>query len=104
MAFYLVTDGRTNSYGEADSFVVRAGGKRQAVALAPVIDRKGAEVTKLEDGRHVPYGVILSSLVDYIEPHPSQDFDSVLVEPETVETEAEETVEVTPAVRAYSVL
>lgn len=89
MAFYLVTDGRTNEFGEADTFVVRAGGKRQAVTLAPVVDRKGAEATKLEDGRDVPNGVILSALVDYI-PAP--------VAVPAVATEAEETVEVTPAV------
>ena len=104
MAFYLVTDGRANSYGERDSFVVRAGGVRQAASLAPLVNRKDAEVTKLDDGRDVPNGVILSSLVDYIEPTPAEDFDSVLIEPETLDTEAEETVEVTPAVRAYSVL
>ncbi|MFJ9671100.1 hypothetical protein ACIRP5_09980 [Streptomyces sp. NPDC101221] len=65
MAFYIVTDGRANAYGEADTFVVRASGKRQAVKVAPLADPKGAEVTKLEDGRDVPNGVILAALVDF---------------------------------------
>lgn len=87
MAFYLVTDGKRNAYGEADSFVVRAGGRRQAVSLAPLADPKGAEVEKLEDGREVPNGVILSSLVDETEaaPEPTQDYDSELVESEDTE-------------------
>ncbi len=85
MAFYLVTDGKRNAYGEADSFVVRAGGRRQAVSLAPLADPKGAEVTKLEDGRDVPNGVVLSSLVDDTEPTPATDYDSELVESEDTE-------------------
>ncbi|MFI8452183.1 hypothetical protein [Streptomyces erythrochromogenes] len=104
MAFYIVVDGRKNEYGEADTFVVRAGGRRQAIALAPVINRKDAEVTKLEDGRDVPNGVILSSLADFTEPHPSQDFDSELVEPETLNTVAEETVTVSPEAPRYAVI
>lgn len=104
MAFYLVTDGRSNSYGERDAFVVRASGVRQAASLAPLVNRKDAEVIKLDDGRDVPNGVVLSSLVDFLpeaptaEPAPTEDYDS-----ELIETEAEEIVEVTPA-RAYSVL
>lgn len=66
MAFYLVIDGRKNEFGESDSFVVRAGGKRQAATIAPVIDRKNAQVTKLEDGRDVANGVIHASLVDHV--------------------------------------
>ncbi len=85
MAFYLVTDGRKNGFGEADSFVVRAGGRRQAIALAPVADAKGAEVVKLEDGRDVPNGVIMSSLIDHDEPTPTNDYDSQLVESEDTE-------------------
>lgn len=101
MAFYLVTDGRENQYGERDSFVVRAGGRRQAAALAPLVNRKDAEIVKLDDGRDVPNGVILSNLVDFL-PEP------VAVEPvaEVIETVAEETVEVAPAVAAprYAVI
>lgn len=81
MAFYLVTDGKRNEWGEGDTFVVRAGGRRQAVSLAPLADPKGAEVEKLEDGRDVPNGVILSALVDHA-PEPAQDYDSQLVESE----------------------
>lgn len=65
MAFYLVVDGKHNERGEADSFVVRASGRRIAVATAPLVDRKGAVVVKLEDGRAIGNGVILSSLVDH---------------------------------------
>ncbi|QPB09715.1 hypothetical protein CPT_Shaeky_028 [Streptomyces phage Shaeky] len=87
MAFYLVTDGRKNQYGEADMFVVRASGVRQAVSLAPVLDAKGAEVTKLEDGRDVPHGVILSALADFADETPDA--------PAVIETEATEVAEVT---------
>ncbi|WP_369190144.1 hypothetical protein [Streptomyces sp. R08] len=65
MAFYLVVDGKTNAHGEADSFVVRASGRRLAAATAPLADRKGATVVKLGDGREYPNGVMLSSLVDH---------------------------------------
>lgn len=65
MAFYLVIDGRKNVYGDADSFVIRASGKRQAVTLAPLLDPKGAEVTKLEDGRGVGNGIILAAPADF---------------------------------------
>jgi hypothetical protein len=87
MAFYLVTDGKLNAFGEADAFVVRAGGRRQAVSLAPLADPKGADVVKLEDGRNVPNGVILSSLVGGPDaaPEPTQDYDSELVESEDAE-------------------
>ncbi|QPB09790.1 hypothetical protein CPT_Shady_029 [Streptomyces phage Shady] len=97
MAFYLVVDGKRNEFGEADSYVVRASGTRQAAKLAPLVDRKGAEVTKLDDGRDVPNGVILSSLVDSFE-----DAAEALPfgEPvaEVIETENTETVQVSPAV------
>jgi hypothetical protein len=69
MAFYLVVDGKRNEYGDADTFVVRASGVRQAAAIAPVADAKNATVTKLDDGRNVPNVVILSSLADH-EPEP----------------------------------
>ncbi|MFG3405624.1 hypothetical protein [Streptomyces sp. NPDC048142] len=88
MAFYLVTDGKTNEYGEADTFVVRASGVRQAVSLAPVLNSADAEVVKLDDGRDVPHAVILSSLVDHT---------SEVAEPaDTVETTSTETAEVLP--------
>ncbi|WP_030855289.1 hypothetical protein [Streptomyces sp. NRRL S-475] len=69
MAYYVVVDGKRNAQGEADTFVVRASGRRIAAATAPLADRKNAIVLKLEDGRHLPNGVILSSLVDH-EPEP----------------------------------
>ncbi|MFJ4701943.1 hypothetical protein ACIP5N_27660 [Streptomyces sp. NPDC088768] len=65
MAFYLVTDTATNAYGDADTFVVRASGTRQARGLAPV--RSDAVVTRLLDGRDVPNGVILAQ---FAEPSP----------------------------------
>jgi hypothetical protein len=101
MAFYLVTDGRKNEYGEADTFVVRAGGRRQAIALAPVINRKDAEVVKLDDGRDVPNGVILSALADFTEVETLP-----FGEAETIETEAvsAETVEVVPEAPRYAVI
>ncbi|OKI71404.1 hypothetical protein [Streptomyces sp. MJM1172] len=95
MAFYLVTDGRKNEYGEADTFVVRAGGRRQAVALAPVINRKDAEAVKLEDGRDVANGVILSALADFTEGES---------EAESITLANEETVEVTSEVTHYAVI
>ncbi|QPB09568.1 hypothetical protein CPT_Sycamore_028 [Streptomyces phage Sycamore] len=101
MAFYLVTDGRENQYGERDSFVIRAGGKRQAAALAPLVNRKDAEVVKLDDGRDVPNGVVLSSLVDFL-PEPVKA--EPVAEPETIATVAEETVEVAPAAPRYAVI
>ncbi len=64
MAFYLVTDGPRNEYGDADAYVVRASGVRQAAKLAPLMDKENATVEKLEDGRDTAHGVILSSLVD----------------------------------------
>ncbi|MGW3072753.1 hypothetical protein [Kitasatospora sp. NPDC001132] len=72
MAFYLVTDGRTNEFGEADTFVVRASGVRQAVKLAPLSDPKWATAVKLEDGRDVKNGVVHASLVDFA-PVPVED-------------------------------
>jgi hypothetical protein len=65
MAFYLVTDGRTNQNGEADAFVVRASGVRQAAALAVPHAVHDATVTKLDDGREVPHAIILAALVDH---------------------------------------
>ncbi|MEW1550965.1 hypothetical protein [Streptomyces tsukubensis] len=73
MAFYLVIDGQRNACGEADSFVVRASGRRQAISLAPLADPKNADVEKLEDGRGIPNGVILSSLVDETETESATD-------------------------------
>ncbi|MGW0929579.1 hypothetical protein [Streptomyces sp. NPDC002644] len=67
MAFYLVTDGRKNEYGEADTFVVRAHGRAQAKAYAPLFDPKNATVEKLEDGRSFEPVVIHSSFVEYDE-------------------------------------
>ncbi|MFE4367960.1 MULTISPECIES: hypothetical protein [unclassified Streptomyces] len=100
MAFYLVTDGRSNQYGEADMYVVRASGTRQAVSLAPVLDAKNAEVIKLEDGRDIEHGVILASLVDFTEAPQAVDA------PDEIETEGTETVSVTPVAEAprYSVI
>ncbi|QDQ14309.1 hypothetical protein [Streptomyces spectabilis] len=91
MAFYLVTDGRSNEFGESDTFVVRAGGKRQAVQLAPVANAKDAEVTRLDDGRDVPHAVILSSLVDF-----TGDTDSASAVVGEVETEGSEITPATP--------
>ncbi|MBA9050800.1 MULTISPECIES: hypothetical protein [Streptomyces] len=68
MAFYIVVDGKKNAAGEADTFVVRASGRRLAAATAPLADRKGATVLKLEDGREYPNGVMLSSLVEHEAP------------------------------------
>ena len=65
MAFYVVADGKRNKWGEANTFVVRASGVRQAAALAPLADAKNATVTKLEDGRDVENSVILGSLVEF---------------------------------------
>ncbi|MEU6633831.1 hypothetical protein ABZ905_37015 [Streptomyces parvus] len=98
MAFYLVTDGRQNQYGEADQFVVRASGTRQAITHAPVIDAKNAEVIKLDDGRDVPHGLILASLVD--------DYTPAVQPLEEIETESAEVVSVTPVAEAprYSVI
>ncbi|MFI2242391.1 hypothetical protein [Streptomyces chrestomyceticus] len=87
MAFYLVTDGRKNEFGEADTFVVRAGGVRLAASIAPLADRKNAEVVKLQDGRDVQNGVILSALVDYnVGLTAATDYDSQLVESEVDES------------------
>lgn len=99
MAFYLVTDGRKNEFGEADTFVVRAGGRRQAVSLAPVINRKDAEAVKLEDGRDVANGVILSALADFTESETLP-----FGEAETLTVANEETVEVTPEAPRYAVI
>jgi hypothetical protein len=99
MAFYVVVDGRKNEFGEADTFIVRAGGRRQAIALAPLINSKDAEVTKLEDGRDVPNGVILSALAEFAEAETLP-----FGEAETLETVAEETVEVTPEAPRYAVI
>ncbi|MFG3200350.1 hypothetical protein ACGFYT_30000 [Streptomyces sp. NPDC048208] len=95
MAFYLVTDGRKTELGEADTFVVRAGGRRQALAFAPVVNRKDAEVIKLEDGRDVPNGVILASLVDFL---------PVAAPAEVIETVTEETAEVVSDAPRYAVI
>lgn len=88
MAFYIVTDGRTNAYGEADSFVVKASGTRQAVKLAPLYDAKNATVEKLEDGRDVPNGVVHSALADFTEDTPAAE-DSTLAEDDGEAAEAD---------------
>ncbi|KIQ62417.1 hypothetical protein TR51_25600 [Kitasatospora griseola] len=87
MAFYIVTDGNKNEFGESDSFVVRASGIRQAVSLAPLGDPKNATVVKLTDGRDVPNGVVHASLAEFNGDvlTPATDYGSALVEPESAE-------------------
>ncbi|MFE0447361.1 hypothetical protein ACFW6C_07460 [Streptomyces fungicidicus] len=69
MAFYIVSN-PANASGEAGGFVaavVRAGGRVQARKL--ITESTGHSstelvVTKLEDGRDVPNGVILADYAD----------------------------------------
>lgn len=91
MAFYIVMDSVTNEYGDSDTFVVRAGGTRQAAKIAGV-DPKTALVEKLESGRNEANGIMLASLVDFgVTPPvtPATDYDSTLVETETTEDVAD---------------